>query len=156
MAYISGIVIFIVFNGLGFVLLFRAISERRKLQSANTWPSAQGVILASCVEEDDSRNAVGKVAVTFMPVVSYEYTVLGKTYHGTKVTLGTSGFNYIDASNISKRFPEGAQVPVFYNPAKPEEAVLAPRAAGGLFPLTPGIFFIAVGVGIGLYSIFSK
>jgi hypothetical protein len=156
MTAISGIIIFIVFNSIGFLLLRKATSVRGKIQSAQNWPTAPGVILSSVVQEDENRNAVGKIAVSFIPVVTYEYTLHDKTYQCERVTFGAPGYDYINATNVVQHYPKGAQVTVYVNPDNPAEGVLSPKTATGIFSMIPGIFFIVLGVIVGLYTIFYR
>ena len=89
--------------------------------------------------------------------VVYEYEAEGKRY--TADTLQIRGNMQTTRSvrrerELLSRYPPGKSVLVYYNPAKPEEAVLQPGVPRGLLPLTAGgaVMFL---VGLGIISIFT-
>lgn len=153
---INGIIIWIIFNGLGFLLLSRFFKAHQKSKVAQNWPTTTGTVLESEMDDDTTRNAVGKVEVSLVITVVYEYSVAGQTYKGDKVTFGRPAFSYITATNIHEQFAVGKQVPVYYNPAVPSESVLAPKSTAGMPSWIPGVFLIAVGIFVGLFSIFKN
>ena len=56
-----------------------------------------------------------------MPVVEYEFPAGAQTIHGNQICFGEAGPT---AQDVLKRYPEGAVVPVFYDPSNPSESVL--------------------------------
>lgn len=93
-------------------------------QAADTlkWPSAQGVITDSSVTESHDKDGDREKHAS----VEYTYAVNGKSYKGHDVNVAASG----DADQIAAKYPKGKQVSVYYNPQKPEEAVLEQGGAG--------------------------
>jgi hypothetical protein len=55
--------------------------------------------------------------------VIYEFAVAGKTYRGSRIDLGTDSGNVAVAETL-KRYPAGAIVAVFYDPANPAQCIL--------------------------------
>lgn len=86
------------------------------------WPSAPGVITDISVTESRDKDGDRSKHAS----VTYSYAVNGKTYTGHDVNVAASG----DADQIAATYPKGKQVPVYYNPQKPEEAVLEQGGAG--------------------------
>jgi hypothetical protein len=92
---------------------------RRKVSQAASWPSTLGTVILSTIQmRSDSEGGS-----TAYPVVHYSYQVMGQAYQGRKVMpgpdIGGSG-----ARKVVERYPEGAQVMVYYNPQKPSDALL--------------------------------
>lgn len=150
----SGIVIFVIISGLGFLALLRAMRARQKSKLAQTWPTTEGTILESALKEEPARNAIGNINLAYVLQVQYEYVVSGKTYQGDRVSFGTPAFNYITGSNLLENYEEGTKTSVSYNPENPAESVLAPKTTVGMPSPVLGIFLIAAGVIVGLLSIF--
>lgn len=149
----TGILVFLIFSGIGFLLLRQAVNARRMGKLAQKWPSTTGTVLESSIEEEPGRNAMGSINVAFRVLVKYEYQAEGKVYQGSRVSFGSPTFDYVTASNVKEQFAEGKQVPVWYDPEKHEDSVLAPKTTVGMMSRVPGIFLIATGVVIGLVSV---
>lgn len=75
---------------------------------------------------DESREKGGKRS--YRPKIEYEYQVDGKTLHGTRCQFSDGSVSGTGARNsvrkIVDRYPVGAKVTVFYDPERPETAVL--------------------------------
>lgn len=96
--------------------LLRSLTRQH---AAKRWPTTTGEILESTLEE----NADG-----WHPQVRYTYSVQGKSYVGDQLYLYASN----ERAEPSAReylvpFPTGKTVAVYYNPEKPQEAVLDTR-----------------------------
>lgn len=149
----TGILVFLIFSGIGFLLLRQAVNARRMGKLAQKWPSTTATILESVIEEEPSRDATGSVNVAFRLLVKYEFAVGGKVFEGDRVSFGKATFDYVTASNVKAQFAEGKEVPVWFNPENPEESVLAPKTTVGMLSRVPGVFLIVTGVVIGLVAI---
>lgn len=149
----SAILVFLIFSGIGFLLLRHAVNARRMGKLAQKWPTTTATVLESNIEEEPGRSAMGSVNVAFRLLVKYEYTVGDKVHQGDRVSFGRATFDYVTASNVKDQFAEGKQVPVWYNPENPEDSVLAPKTTVGMLSRVPGIFLIVTGIVIGLVSI---
>ena len=115
---------------IGFVLLvFNAVFlgviffMRRKMAAVSQWPSTMGAVNSSYLE----RRSSSEGGSTHYPVVQYSYQVGGQTYQSTKLAPGPE-VGGTGASKVVARYPEGAQVMVFYNPENPSDAVLERKA----------------------------
>ncbi len=99
-------------------IIFVAISvyiSSKKKQTA-VWPATRGRVIGSAVER--VRDADGEWSME--PRITYEYTVNGQVFRGTRVKFGFTP----KAQPTVARYPVGQEVEVFYDPAKPGEAVL--------------------------------
>jgi len=72
---------------------------------------------------------------TYSAVITYRYAVNGQNYTSDRYWYAGSGSGYqSDAQNTVNRYPAGAQVTVYYNPDKPDEAVLDNSAPSTTVP----------------------
>lgn len=146
------VIILVACFAIGVFLLIKAFKERIYGVAASTWPTTQATVLHSEIVEDQSRNATGKVSVGFQVKVEYEYQVEDQVLSNNRVTVGNPVFPYMEASNYKEQFKQGNQVPVYYNPENPAEAILAPRSVVGLLSPIPGIFLVATAVILALVT----
>ena len=101
------------------ILVFVKMREARK---AATWATGRAEIKSSKVRAERHRFAEDTTKVTNKAEVRYEFAVDGKTYTGTRISIGENPEGGVEAG--LKRYAKGASVPVYYNPANPEECVL--------------------------------
>lgn len=105
-----------------FVFVYTALMNK---QARETWATTQGVVVESRVE---ARNEAGadRPNVRYGARIAYEYVVNGKTYRSERVSYeGTLWRPTREAAEADRaRFAEGQKVSVFYDPEKPERAVL--------------------------------
>jgi hypothetical protein len=116
--------IIVVLSICGSLFIFDAIFlgiilfTRRKVAQASSWPSTMGTVTLSQIEVRRSSEGSSNY-----PIVHYAYQVMGQPYQGHKVMpgpdVGGSG-----AHKVVARYPVGAQVMVYYNPASPSDALL--------------------------------
>jgi len=119
--------------------LLRAIASRR-------WARAEGRILSSRVVGIEEGLSDVKSAA---PVVRYEYRAAGAWRRGDVVRW--DGFGYRAAIDARLRYSTGQRVTVWYDPARPDRAVLEPgaspagiaRAAVAVLVLLGGIMWSA-------------
>jgi hypothetical protein len=88
--------------------------------------------------------------VTNIPTVEYEFAVAGTTYRGARISIGDDSGGANTEATLA-RYPVGATVTVYYDPADPTDCVLErdiPRGVGSGCAL-----FAAVGtaVVVGIY-----
>lgn len=86
------------------------------------WSKTIGNVESSYIEETINNMYEAKIL--------YKYVVNGKEYMGNIITPdygGSVGAN--KARNLAYEFAEGKQVIIYYNPIKPEEALLIPGAS---------------------------
>ena len=128
------------------VQLVRAINKTRNIQN---WPQTTGIIKSLSVNGEFISDLFVQA-----PHVTYRYTVNGQTMMGHKLSIieiNTASRSY--AMEKLKGMEAGKEVPVYYNPKKPNEAYLtrevnyAPVVAmvGGLaviLVMTLGVLFL--------------
>jgi len=91
--------------------------QSKKKQAAQ-WPRTRGRVIQSQLYwgTDSDGKPSQEVALT------YEYVVANLTLRSTRVKFGFAP----NPHQTVQKYPVGAEVQVFYNPAKPSEAVLEP------------------------------
>jgi len=147
------IVVFVLCEGLGYLLWRQGYLFRKRSQIAQAWPTTEALIKDSHIVEDPGRNAMGNINLANVVVVKYEFTVDGKTYKGDRVSFGRPAFDYVNASNVVDQFKKGKRVTVYYNPEDPADAVLAPKTTIGMPSYVPGYFLMGAGVLVLLASL---
>jgi len=106
--------------------VFWFISKRGKQaktinQASLNWPSTSGTVTKSRVEVSGGEHT------TVTPRVEYEYEVGGTAYLGTRIRAGDQFMRVgtsRDAYDAVDRYPVGAAVTVYYDPANPAESAL--------------------------------
>jgi hypothetical protein len=87
-----------------------------------------GKMVTSKVREERHarRGTGGNNRYSYHPDVTYEYVVDGKTYTGTRATeFSMGGTNFRGPTEtFIKKYPKGAEVAVYYDPANPADSVL--------------------------------
>ncbi len=149
-------------GALGALLLYFPVRALRRERATRRWPRAPGTITSSSVKSEAGSwtDQQGEVHETMghTPCVTYELTVGGRTIQGANLQLGTtrSRAQYGDALRVVQRYPVGAAVQVFHDPADPTNAFLETGAPGGLWVLfmLGGIFFSVGLVGVVLFVVF--
>lgn len=117
-----------------------------KAKKTKTWPSVEGVIEDSkpTSEEND-----------MLPYVEFSYTVNGHTHRRAQDFPKDLAAGEEFRKTFSGRYPQGARVPVYYDPTNPEHATLEPGFisgdwmvfAFGLGMTVLGIVFLLSGTG---------
>jgi hypothetical protein len=93
-----------------------------KVQRAKGWQQAMARITESKVEVVRHRFAGDTTKVTNKAMVTYQFTAGAQTISSDCISVGLAPSDQVDVT--LSRYPVGAQVPVFYDPANPNECAL--------------------------------
>ena len=118
----SIIIPILILGGIGYFIYKRSQQSSVARQVAQSWPSTSGTVLMSSVQSRQS----GRSHSTY-PVVVYQYAVNGRTYQNQTIKAGEQFMNVRimgQAQATVARYPIGANVTVYYNPANPAESAL--------------------------------
>jgi hypothetical protein len=129
-----------VFGGLiVLAMLFKTLQEC----IARRWPSTPGRVLTSEQrwKEAEGTDRTGVAAVGNYPMVLYEYEVSGRKYRAHRLALGLEARNS-EVAEVLARYPVGAAVTVYYNPARPDAAILERQSLRGFAQGLGGILAI--------------
>ncbi len=102
-------------------LLVTGIASRR-------WPHVAGEITLSRADYE-VRERDGVTSTDYSPTVEYRYSVDGREYHGNEINVRGHGTSLSEVQAILAKYPAGRAVNVYYNPARPAEALLEPGAS---------------------------
>jgi hypothetical protein len=141
-----------VFLFAGIAVLGWGIMSTLEALATQSWPSTGGIIIASSVDSYVSSSDSGSTTMYFASI-KYAYQVRGIEYKAGRVNLGDySSSDTQMAEEVIARYPSGRNVRVYYDPTKPENAVLEPGlSAGLLIPLGIGVIFSLVGGGMSYF-----
>ncbi|MBS0009949.1 MAG: DUF3592 domain-containing protein, partial [Bacteroidales bacterium] len=97
----------------GFVFFMWGLPPMQYAAASKAWPSVPGKITRSEVE---TYRKDGKTQ--YLPDIAYNYTVDGKQYASSKVTVGDppSTSNISPAKRLQSEYPVGKEVEVYYDP----------------------------------------
>ena len=147
---------------IGIVLLILYFRNKSKSKASQSWPSVTGQILERKIKVDTSTDEDGISSTSYLPQVTYSYTVNGAVYESHRVAFGSTpsfGSNK-KAEEFLIPYLQGKSVKVFYSPEKPEESVLNQTMRSMTAGLVVGIIFVVVMVclfciaGVGLLGLF--
>jgi hypothetical protein len=115
--------------------------NRRRAQASAGWPMVLGRVSESRVlASSDSEGGT-----TYEPRVGYAYDVGGRPFENARLAFGgtVGDGNPTGAQRVVARYPVGAIVHVYYNPANPQDAVLERRSGvTGFYFVLGGIFLL--------------
>jgi hypothetical protein len=112
---------------------------RQGLASEN-WSKANGTVIKSEIVKRTRTTGTGtnrRKVVEHIPQVAYAYKVNGHSYQSSRITFGA--INKLNAGKTVQRYAKGKNIEVFYDPQKPDEAVLMPGADSTLSIVSIGI-----------------
>src|SRR5581483_3366011 len=119
--------LFWLFIGLGTILICNGTNLAFQSIRCIDLPTTEGTIRSSHVGWQRSNRG----GTTHSAEVSYDYSVAGSRYTGTKVAIGAMSASSARAHSVVDHYPTGAKVPVHYSPNDPAASVLETGIHGG-------------------------
>jgi hypothetical protein len=95
------------------------LNKLREVREAATWKEAPGRIVRSEATSVEREGKALKAAA-----IDYEFTLALKPVRGSRVSIGEILPGSPRVDEVLKRYPAGASVPVFYDPANPGRSVI--------------------------------
>ena len=107
-------------------LSFPAVKILLFAEQSRSWPVINGQVASSEVESLWASREDG-VMQAYMPRVWYAYYLDGQNYISDQMFPGQGWmpFRY-EAQSVAARYPQGAKVKIYYDPACPASSVLEP------------------------------
>jgi hypothetical protein len=142
----------LLFISIGVVLIILHRRNKRKAAESAAWLESIGTVNESKVMQGSnmlmSDDEGDESTPVFFPEISYTYQVAGLEYTSKRLTFGgiKSFSKRENAEEAASLYPVGAQLPVYYDPKNPKEAVLDRTAKRSNMVLTFGILFIIIGL----------
>jgi len=137
------------------VVVILVASKLREARQAARWPETAGRITASRLDARRDHHMDRATSVTDVPVVEYEFTVGGRRYRGSRIGIGEDSGGANSQATL-QRYPVGATVVVFYDPANPQHCVLEREMPAGIGRGCAGLLAVAVAVVLGAYELVSR
>ena len=112
--------------------------------SSRDWPQTGGEVAIAYVRviRSSTRNTT-----TYEANVAYQYRVQGTDYASSNISYKSVEFE--DGRKIVERYPEGKAVSVYYDPRRPQRAVLEPGIHwSGILWMLMGLVFLIFGMGV--------
>ena len=113
---------------LGALALLLSLAGRQVARSsaADGWEATDGVVVSSWIKPSADRSHAGH------PVIVARYTAHRRDHRVTLIPAqGIDGAEGLEAAELVARYPEGAAIRVFYDPAQPQIATLNRRPDPG-------------------------
>jgi hypothetical protein len=122
--------------------------QRKKVKASAAWPSTTGTVLDVTVRREFQQGSGDDPdSYAFYPDVRYVYAVQGRTYNGNGIRFDLRGFaSEKSAWQAVVAYPPGQAVQVFYDPRKPEQAVLERKNSAGTALLIIGGVFAGIAI----------
>lgn len=147
--------IFVLLVLMGSLLIWQAHTSAARAREQQSWPQTKGKIISTEILEGTITDSNTKEATTYAPKINYEYSVGGKRYMSSVYTLDPHWVLEFreQAETIVKDYPIGREVPIFYDPQRPEVAILIQSDP----KINPFTLWIGIGlVAAGLFGLFFK
>lgn len=156
----TGTILFgLAFAAMGVLLVIVGIVKLVQAGASSSWPAVKGTVVSCKVEKSSSsgkgrHGRKGRSTSRYYANLRYEYAVEGKQHVGEKISFGTVGGTMAKAQENAKRYAEGSQVDVYYNPSDPSEAVMETGRKGSIYTFSGvGALFTLIGIGFAVYAI---
>ena len=151
---IINMVLFVAFMAGGAWALSLGFKDSSTAIASSQWPTVQGTVTDSQLSSYEETS--GDSSTTrYRANITYRYMVNGHPLIGSQVgfdDLDRTGQSEVEA--IIARYPAGSAVTVYYDPARPQTAVLETGlTAGSLLPIGAGAALLVAGLVTGWQGI---
>ena len=125
--------VLVIFSLIGLIPIYSYYKQVLNMLDSKNWPSTNGMIVDS-----EMTQSQGEYGFKFTPHIIYKYKVEKELYQNNVYSYGAklSG-DHKDAEATLNQFKKGKRVTVYYNPKKPQIAVLQTG-----FYFTPILYFL--------------
>jgi hypothetical protein len=138
--------VYLIVSAMGVYVLVTALISRSRAGASQTWSGVQGTIVEAVVRKHE-RIEVGEASsTTYSAHIRYSYTINSQEYFGERVHFGAEKTAKADAEETVRHYSQGASVMVYYDPDKPQDAVLEKRSGSGWLQIGLGIILLIAGV----------
>lgn len=101
---------------------------KKKSQDSLTWQETKGEVIQSNISSKGGWLGDDE----YFPEVRFSYAVGGEVFEGCRFSVGNGSrfLTYQEAERVLEYYQPGDTVPVYYDPNKPDEAVLVREPQG--------------------------
>jgi hypothetical protein len=153
---LGGWIAALVFLGIGFFVLQKAIRNRRMATAAAQWPTTDGTVISTDVVKRVSKSE--NEFDYFVPQIRYEYETNGIRRRGDVIRIGLDDMGYLEEKKAREHialYPVGATIPVRYDPQNPEHAVLETGQIGVNRKIFAGYILAGIGIAAIVFALWS-
>ncbi|MCJ8330086.1 MAG: DUF3592 domain-containing protein [Lentisphaeria bacterium] len=137
-------------------LCFPAYNGYQGAKATENWPNTIGIVThMAYIETEEGLNGRKPGGTSRWTEVEYSYQVAGKEFTSRQVSYNNETTSYRNAKLFSKKYPEGSEITVYYNPDDPEEALLYPGLDVGGYIILPLLILMEIILFWGGISLFS-
>ncbi|MFT5445609.1 MAG: hypothetical protein ACI9DC_000770 [Gammaproteobacteria bacterium] len=130
--------------------LYGLVVPRWPVARAASWPSVSGTVTHSLVlQSTETSFTSGTTNTMHGAQIKYQYQVGERRYRNDEVHVGGSLATSMPSYAQAQRYPQGADIDVFYNPDKPAQSCLEKSEQVSLLSMGIGVLFLIVGYGLG-------
>lgn len=137
---------YLILSVVGLFSIGSALRSKRLANTSQTWQGTQGRVIASEIKKSTSNDRDYGQSTSYEAIVRYTYSVAGKEYTGERVSFGVKNSSEKLASETVAHYPVNTSVTVFYDPRKPQQAVLDQASSSGWLQIVIGIALFVVGI----------
>ncbi|MFH0863166.1 MAG: DUF3592 domain-containing protein [Candidatus Altiarchaeota archaeon] len=137
-------IMFLIFLLVGLGVSYLGYTIYETGEASKNWPTVSGTVLISNVATAHDSDG----DITYKAALDYNYSVSGRVYHSNKISSGDYGSSDSShAQDIVSDYPIRKKVTVYYDPAKPSNAILEPGVPLLSFLLVTlfGVLFAVIG-----------
>lgn len=109
-----------------YVVQFR---QGLRADASKRWPTSPGTVLSAALAKSPENKRRYRAAV------KYRYRVGGKDYESDRIFWGGNEGRQNHMASVVASYPAHSEVPVYYDPQNPAEAVIDPVQNAGSRPL---------------------
>ena len=122
-------IVLVVGGPMSVMLIAMIANKLLQLRRAAHWPQAAGRIVKSGVTASHQQRIDKETEVVNLPAIEYEFSANGRNYIGRRIGVGEDSGGTNTEATLA-RYPVGADVAVYYDPADPENCVLERKLPG--------------------------
>lgn len=143
------------FIGMGVWMLIKLIRNMAQAKQSEHWLTTTGKIISSDLDAQTNTDDEGFSTTTYIAKILFAYEISGVPYQGDCIDFdyGMRTSNLRIQQAIIERYPEGSSVTVYYDPEKPDQAVLERKVNGAFTTLVVAAIFISIGIIIAVTSL---
>lgn len=138
--------VYLIISFVGLFILGAAFLGCLKANACQSWDSVPGKVVESDVVKTETHNFDGGNSIAYNAHIRYAYSVMAQEYTGDRIAFGVKAISKAGANNIAAKYPLNAQVTVYYDPKKPQDAVLETRTKTTWLQILIGAVLSIVGV----------
>jgi hypothetical protein len=146
--------VFLIVAAIGIFVLISAFVSRSKANASLNWSGTQGTVTESFVQKMESYDSDQGSTTSYSPRVKYSYTVNQQAFEEDCIHFGVGKSSRKAAEEVVNRYPEGSTVMVYYDPQKPQQAVLERRTGSGFIQFAIGILMAVGGLVMAVKDLF--